>query len=384
MSSKQIVCAGCLNTIKSKQLLKCCKCTKTYDLLCAGVSEKRYSSFYGPGSERKQTWICPECINKKPKSDTTNTPVRAMPVQDEISPDALTDNSPHDNVTLRGGRNRNECLDADLTSLIRREIRAAIRVEMAPINEKLQELQNSVHYISNQYDELIKSTNKIILDHKNMQVECEQLRTTVSGMSQRIDQLEQYLRNNNLEIQGVPEHKNENIVSIVNKIANVVSLKLEDTDILNSTRVAHKNKDIKTPRAIVVQLRSVRCRDEFYSAVSRYNKKHPKSKLGSSLLGLSGPSVPIYVSEHLSPTNKSLHAAARARAKELTYKFVWVRNGRIFMRKDETSPFVHIKSQKTFRLIEVVICLIFYLYFTIITVYFYFYNGKVVNLLSKY
>lgn len=347
MSSKPMICAGCLNAVKGKQLLRCCKCAKTYDLLCAGVSEKRFNSFYGPGSERKQNWTCPECINKKPKSDTTNTPVRATPAQDEMSPDQLSDSSAQENVTLRSVRNRYESSDADLTSLIRNEIKAAIRAEMAPINEKLQDLQNSVQYISNQYDDLIKSTTKIIIDHKNMQVECEQLRTTVSVMSQRVDQLEQYLRNNNLEIQGVPEHKNENVVSIVNKIADVVSLELQDTDILNCTRVAHKNKDSKTPRAIVVQLRSIRCRDEFYSAVSRYNRTHPKSKLGSSLLNLSGPSVPIYVSEHLSPANKSLHAATRARAKELAYKFVWVRNGRIFMRKNETSPFIHVKNLKT-------------------------------------
>ncbi|KAL4720502.1 hypothetical protein ACJJTC_015829 [Scirpophaga incertulas] len=319
MSSKQMICAGCLNTVKVSMDLEL----------------------------NKQNWVCPECINKKPKSDTTNTPVRAIPVEDEISPEQLSDHSVQENVTLRNVRNRLETCDTDLTSLIRNEIKAAIRAEMAPIREKLQELQNSVQYISGQYDDLIKSTNKIILDHKNMQVECEQLRTTVSVMTQRIDQLEQYLRNNNLEIQGVPEHKNENVVSIVSRIADVVSLKLQDKDILNCTRVAHKNKDSKAPRAIVVQLISTRCRDEFYSAVSRYNRSHPKCKLGSSLLNFGGPTVPIYVSEHLSPANKSLHAAARIKARELTYKFVWVRNGRIFMRKDETSPFVHVKSEKT-------------------------------------
>ncbi|KAL4720094.1 hypothetical protein ACJJTC_000001 [Scirpophaga incertulas] len=224
MSSKQMICAGCLNTVKGRQHLKCSKCAKIYDILCAGLSEKRFNSFYGPGTERKQNWVCPECINKKPKSDTTNTPVRAIP-----------------------GR--------------------------------------------------MKS-----------------------------------LQNNYLTIR---------------RIADVVSLKLQDKDILNCTRVAHKNKDSKAPRAIVVQLISTRCRDEFYSAVSRYNRSHPKCKLGSSLLNFGGPTVPIYVSEHLSPANKSLHAAARIKARELTYKFVWVRNGRIFMRKDETSPFVHVKSEKT-------------------------------------
>jgi uncharacterized protein YoxC len=346
MSSKQISCAGCLNLVKGKQFLKCCKCTKAYDLLCAGITEKRFNTFYGAGSERKQSWTCPECVNKKPKSDMTNTPVRSYSAQD-TSPEHEPDISFRDNVTIRGSRSKNDSLDTDLISMIRREIKASIRAELAPINERLQDLQNSVQYISSQYDDLIKATNAIIVDHKNLQTECAQLRTTVTVMSDRIDHLEQYLRNNNLEIQGVPEHKNENIVAVVSKIADVVSLKLKDTDIQNCTRVARKNKESKAPRAIVVQLRSTRCRDEFYSAVTRYNRSHPNNKLGSSQLDFSGPTVPIFVSEHLSPSNKSLHAAARAKAKELAYKFVWVRNGRIFMRKNESSPFVHIKCQKT-------------------------------------
>jgi uncharacterized protein YoxC len=349
MASKQMLCAGCPNVIKGKQYLKCSKCNKSYDLLCAGVSEKRFLSFYGAGNERnKATWICPECVNKKPKTDTTNTPVRRDQLHGGL-PECEFDDSPCDNITYRSTSLRKACSDtdfADLSTMIRSEIRAAIRAEMTLINEKLHELQNSVQYISNQYDELIKTTNTIRHDFKIVQSECDELRATVSIMTDRVNTLEQHLRNSNIEIQGVPEHKNENIISIINKVAEVVSLKLDDSDILLCTRVAHKNRDNKNPRAIVVQLRSSRCRDEFYSAVTRYNKTHPNEKLGSSLLGFGGPTTPIYVSEHLSPTNKSLHAAARAKAKQLSYKFVWVRNGRIYLRKNESAPFIHVKSQR--------------------------------------
>lgn len=346
MASKQLTCAGCLKIVKSKQLLKCSCCSKAYDLLCAGVSEKRYHSFYTvSGSENKPAWNCPECVNKKPKGDTTNTPVRREISQVTYTvPGEQRNDSPPDSVTFRSNRNANT--DFDLTNTIRNEIRAAIRAEMGPINEKLLELQNAIQYISNQYDDLTKTTNTIMQDYKNIKSECEQLRSTVSTMSERVNTLEQYLRESNLEIQGVPEHKNENVINIINKIANVVSHKLNDVDVLNCTRVARKNKESDKPRAIVVQLRSTRCRDEFYSAVTRYNKSHPNNKLGSSVMDFSGPNSPIYVSEHLSPANKSLHAAARLKAKELAYKFVWVRNGRIFIRKNETSPFIHVRSQQ--------------------------------------
>lgn len=171
-------------------------------------------------------------------------------------------------------------------------------------------------------------------------------------MTARLETMEQYLRESNIEVQGVPQHKNENVINIIEKIANVVSLKLSDADILKCTRVASVNKDGKKPRAIIVKLRSVRCRDEFYSAVARFNKSNPGNKLNPSMLGIGGISSSVYVAEHLSPANKALHAAARAKAKDLSYKFVWVRNGRIFMRKNETSHFIHIKNNEVLELLQ--------------------------------
>lgn len=51
-----------------------------------------------------------------------------------------------------------------------------------------------------------------------------------------------------------------------------------------------------------------------------------------------------FVNLFLSPVNKSLHAAARIRAKELNYKYTWINNGRIFMRKDDFGEAILIDS----------------------------------------
>lgn len=85
-----------------------------------------------------------------------------------------------------------------------------------------------------------------------------------------------------------------------------------------------------------MKLRSPRRRDELLAAVVKYNKNKEKvNKLNSNDLGIAGPRSSVFVSEHLTPTNKYLHAAVRKRAKEANYRFVWVRNGRIFVRKSE-------------------------------------------------
>ena len=133
---------------------------------------------------------------------------------------------------------------------------------------------------------------------------------------------------------------------MVRQIARVTECKLEDTDIQMCTRIAKINNKNPRPRSIVVRFNSKRSRDNFLAANIKFNKKakSPTDKLNSSQLGLGGEKKPVFVAEHLSPAQKSLHAASRVRAKELGYKFVWVRGGRIYMRKTESSEYKLIKN----------------------------------------
>ncbi|CAH2097110.1 unnamed protein product [Euphydryas editha] len=172
---------------------------------------------------------------------------------------------------------------------------------------------------------------------KTLQTDNANLQATVSDLSERLSALEQNMRENNIEINGIPESKSENLVNTISQLAKTVNQPFADDDFLHVTRVAKLNRDSARPRTVVVKLRSTRHRDALLAAVATYNRKNPKNKLSSSHLGVDGPSVPVFVSEHLSPANKSLHAATRKKAKEMAYKFVWVRGGRIYVRKDEFS-----------------------------------------------
>lgn len=48
--------------------------------------------------------------------------------------------------------------------------------------------------MSNQYDDLIKTTNAIMDDYRSLKTEYHQLCSAVSVQSARIDTMEQYLR----------------------------------------------------------------------------------------------------------------------------------------------------------------------------------------------
>lgn len=352
-SSKGVKCGGCLSTISGKEYLTCKSCQQVYDLLCANIDKLEYKQMK---TESKHSWWCDGCRNKLPKFNKNDTPVRQGQVRREDITQCSEADDERLNVTLRNKSNSGRTnigteniTSAEVRSALRDELKillpTLLAAELAPVRQHLQDLQESVQFMSNQYEDLRKSYDALLNEHRAIKEECVSLRKTTASLIERVNTIEQYSRDSNVEIQGVPENKSENVVELVKKMAAVVSYAIPSSGILNCTRVASINKDGKRPRTIIVKMYSSRCRDEFLSAVTRYNKSNTDKKLCSSLLGMSGESRPIFFSEHLSPTNKSLHAATRKKAKECDYKYVWVRNGRIFMRKDETSRFIYVKNQ---------------------------------------
>ncbi|XP_026730728.1 uncharacterized protein LOC113495927 [Trichoplusia ni] len=367
-------CAGCQNNIDNGQGLKCCKCSKFYDITCANVSEKNYSSMSGV---QKCKWMCQECKSKLPKVGNINTPVRNQDFAN-VSKGESHD-SGLENFTIR--KNKNDCniksnsspqrtssshsirVDDSLVAAVTEQVHKVIleelpglitnimKAELSSIKEDLQDFRKSIGFISADYDEMKTIVDKLVNDNSMLSKENEMLKLTMSEMSDRLNNLEQHLREENLELQGVPEHQNENLTNLMEQCSRVVGHSFKEDDVVKCTRVAKLNKDSKLPRAIIVKFRGVRKRDEFYSAVYRYNKTNPDNKLNTSLLGISGDKKPVYVSEHLSPTNKILHSAARQKAKEFGYKFVWVKNGRIYARKLVDSRYIIIKNKESLNLI---------------------------------
>lgn len=349
--------------------MECVSCNDTYDLLCANISEKQ--------SLRVEAWICDPCKVKKPRNDNTNTPVRGTKSSNR------TDDASYEQAQGPTSKDSDSCLsqlqqdkpggvsitalDESWIAAIKEQIIGAvkmelpsvlssvIKIELQPVKNDMQivkDLQRTVVSISKKQEDMQKTMNVFAEENAQLKAENQELRSTMSDLSDRMNNMEQHVRENNLEIHGIPENRAENVRNVIQQCAKVVKYDLKSEDVILCTRVAKQNRVSKLPRTIIVKFKSMGCRDGFYSAVHRYNKSHPKEKLNTSLLGYAGEKIPVYVSEHLSPQNKTLHAAARMKAKAASFKFVWVRNGRIFARKDPTSQYIHVKNTSSLDLIK--------------------------------
>ncbi|XP_047040179.1 uncharacterized protein LOC124644713 [Helicoverpa zea] len=226
---------------------------------------------------------------------------------------------------------------------------ALLNSKLQPINEKISAMDDSLKFINSQYEDLLKehvSSKDTIIE---LQKENLEMRNNIKTLNMRVDQLEQQSRANNIEIQCLPEKKHENLFNIVSEIAKVSGCVMESRDILHCTRVAKINPNNSRPRSIVVQLASPRIRDQFLASIINFNKNNKDNKLNSMHLGYPGQKSAIFVTEHLSPTYRALHAAARTKAREIGYSFVWIRNGRIFMRKTQESEHILVRNMDTLK-----------------------------------
>lgn len=326
--------------------IMCRKCKKNYHYACMSLDETLLNS------EMRAVWSCPECIRNTPKTTRKdNTPIRNVNFARGSKRQAPTSPPTPGNQTITRDDVREAVQEVinqnmkDILSKMQESIAKMFDKELKPIKEELFEIKESMNFINNQYEDMKKDNETCKIKILELETENVELNTTINNLNQRVNQMEQQTRQNNIELQCVPENRNENLMTIVSELGKVVNCQLKESDILHCTRTAKQNRDSPRSRSIIVQLASPRLRDQFLAATIKYNKGKPfENKLNSALLGISGRFTPIFVAEHLSPTNKALHAAARKRAKEIGYKFVWIRNGRIFMRKNDETNYVMVKN----------------------------------------
>ncbi|CAB3251213.1 unnamed protein product [Arctia plantaginis] len=199
------------------------------------------------------------------------------------------------------------------------KMRAILDIELRQVKDELQDVKQAMQFVNEQFEDIEREHKTSQICIKNLQEQNTFMLSNITDLKSRINQLEQGTRSRNIEIQCLPEKKSENLVSIVKELGKTISCEIKDENIMRITRTAKINPENSRPRSIIVELNSSNKRDQFLVASINYNRANPTNRLNSSHAGCSGAKLPIYITEHLSPSNKSLHAAARRVAKEKGY-----------------------------------------------------------------
>lgn len=318
-----MACDQCKDPIlEPKKTIKCVEpqCERTFHYHCAGLRE---SVFNKMSEDAKLKWYCLKCKGSKTEKKAQGPSNQGTPDVEKIKDETFQGYSTEDIL---------KSVDKKL-DLIR-----VISADMDSLKEITNDIKASQEFLSNQYDEF----NAALKCLPKLENELKQLRETIVEkdkqiveLSMRVNQLEQYGRNKNLEFNEVMEVQNENVEFLVMKIAEKVGVNLREEDI----EIAHRLPKTKTedrPATIIAQFVSRKVRNKVLAA-----KKTVVTN--AEVTGENGGR--IYISENLSFFYRNLLKKAKKKAKGLNYKYTWFKNGMVRVRKGDDSSVIHIENE---------------------------------------
>lgn len=250
-------------------------------------------------------------------------------------------------------KNQNQLLFRDIkesldkltstTEELRLEV-AGITREFSVIKEEFASLRTSVEFASNQYDDINKKLSSFSNDIKKieaLEIELQDMKNQHQALEAIINSNDQRDRLLNLEFVGIPESKEENLKDITIKIAQAANVSINVSDIVQANRISPRVKIQGRPRTVVVKFQSRLIKENIFSGAR-------KNRISTKSIDLPGNPSPIFVNEHLTPYNKILLKKLKDFAKNKEIQYVWTKNGRLYMRKNNLSPAVQIQKEQDF------------------------------------
>ena len=211
----------------------------------------------------------------------------------------------------------------------------------------LQQVKTSQEFISGKFDEVLKAINELKSDYNLLRDENIMLKQRVNELQNKIavidndcEGLKQYSRRDLLEVHGIPQNLEENTDNLVQHVAQLAEINLDASDISISHRLPAKRG--KTA-AVIVKFTRRKVRDTIY------NNRYKLRGKTTSDLGFT-QSNRIYINESFTAKGKQLFYEVKTYQKSHNFKYIWSRNGNVYLRKndDHTTETIHFKSLKEF------------------------------------
>ncbi|XP_026330609.1 uncharacterized protein LOC113238100 [Hyposmocoma kahamanoa] len=294
----------------TRDAIQCSNCKNHYDYPCSGLTEAGYRKL---GASRQATWKCHNC----------KCSASSAAKQDIGSPKPLS----------------LEDLMIEITN---------VKLTLAPLMEVMADIKSIKTDINNLRSNVDQFTSKLnSLDERLKTVEkgqnevC-QLKAQISKLEEDLNSNNQWMRRNNVEIKGVPLKDRENLFDIVSKIGAKIHQPISKHDINFIARIPSRENRVKP---IVVSFLNRYLKEDFVAGARSLKSLCPAD------INLEGTNR-IYINDHLTIQNKALLTKAKQLAKENEFEFVWVKNSKIFTRRDSQSKVIAIKNERDLQKIQ--------------------------------
>lgn len=298
-------CGVCVKAISSKHVkLECSDCEREFHGSCLKMSKADVECITADG----MVWRC------KPCSETRRKSLR------------FESDAEQGKLTLDDLMNK-------ISEVVENQKKQEIGFNKSyeAINEKLEENMKIVKEQNTTMEKSLTIINQLMEENKK-------LHKKVAELEKRCDEMEQYSRANAVEIHGIPVKLTEDVVSIVEEVGKALDVPITPSMIDACHRLGKGNGPNNSPPGIIVKFVRRFDKEELM------RKRRVKRDLSTRHLNLP-MDQPIYINEALTMTRRRLFAAARQAKREKHYKYLWVRGGKIFLRKEESAPVIVVTCQ---------------------------------------
>ncbi|KAI5636741.1 hypothetical protein NE865_10567 [Phthorimaea operculella] len=240
-------------------------------------------------------------------------------------------------------------IQTDINTVIKSDLeRINTKLSVIDINQSqlfadMETVKKSIEFQEGQHKDLATKVDGISSSSSTHGADIASMQSQIIKLQYDLNDQQQRDRAFNLELTGIPERTREDLSGYYCNIVKHLQVQSTASDIVHITRIRPVKPVPGRPKAIVVKLLSRSIRDSILAAV------RAKKGLMTSDIGISGEPKKVYVNEHLTPANKLLHKQTREKAVAAQYRYVWVRDGKIFARKNDTSATVRISNSVDLR-----------------------------------
>lgn len=216
-----------------------------------------------------------------------------------------------------------------------------LNATLSDLGKKVAGITESIQFLSDKYDTVTQKLEAEIKTNQKkdekiafLERENQNLWDSLESTKLLCIQLDQQNRNKTCEIHGVEEKTGENVEEIVEAVAHELKLKWNKDEVESVYRMKVTNKKKRGP--IIVQ----------FTKRNTCNTWLEKRRTGLSSKNLISNSDehPIFINENLNNYHKDLFWRTREATKKAKFKFAWVKGGKIWVKKDEESPVLNIKT----------------------------------------
>lgn len=297
------VCGVCSKTFSSRQIIvKCCDCDNQFHGTCIKITKSEYEVMNNEGT----VWRCEPCSIDRRSS---------LQLQKQADEGTLT-------------------LDDIMKAIY--DLRGEHKHTITEFNTSYELLHSKLDDNTKALRENTEKNAALMKIIEDQLAEIKFLKDKVNLLENKLDESEQYSRRNCLEIHGMPV-KDGDVIGAVKAVGNALGMDIQDNMIDACHVLGKKSEPDRQPNIIVKFVRRI-------DAETMLANRRTKRQLSTRHIGLSTDN-PVYINESLTPTRRRLLAMARDIRNKKGYKWIWVRGGKIFLRKEDKGPVSIVQCQ---------------------------------------